>query len=375
MSAPERPARAAAPDRAETDLGVGAAVTDRGLVHHRNEDAVHLDRVDEQGLVAVVCDGVSLSQAADQAARAGASAAGRRLVEGLRRGDRPIADLAADALDAAQRAVSDVARSPGSSLDPPSCTLVLGVCAGGEVAVAWVGDSRAYWVGVDGVTQLTSDNSWASQQVDAGVMSEREAGAHPRGQQITAWLGVDAPGMTPQILTFRPSGPGRLVLCSDGLWGQVDLPRHLQRLLGAGAGEVDLLASARHLVDLALTAGGRDNITVAILDAPAAGPPDATHRRRHRDDRPAAEPTMSASTATPVWELKIRADRDYFDTWKHGGYTFPRYPRDRTFPLELAEVTFGRRDPGRGVDPDVDLECPQRRPARLAAPRHPAASA
>ncbi len=163
---------------------------------------------------------------------------------------------------------------------------MLGVCADGEVAVAWVGDSRAYWVGPDGVTQLTSDNSWASQQVDAGVMSEREAGAHPRGQQITAWLGVDAPGLSPQIVTFRPSVPGRLVLCSDGLWGHVALPRHLERLLGAGAGDVDLLASARHLVDLALTAGGPDNITVAILDAPEPVPGRATAAIDPRGSQP-----------------------------------------------------------------------------------------
>ncbi len=107
-----------APDRVETDLVAAVAVTDRGLVHHRNEDAVHLDLVDEVGLVAVVCDGVSLSQAPDQAARAGAAAAGRHLAEGLRRGDRPVAELAADALGAAQRAVSEVGHSPGEQAGP-----------------------------------------------------------------------------------------------------------------------------------------------------------------------------------------------------------------------------------------------------------------
>ena len=304
-------------DRVETDLGVAAAVTDRGFVHRRNEDAVHLDRVDERGVLAVVCDGVSLSQAPDQAARAGAAAAGRRLGDGLRRGDRPLAALAAEALDAAQRAVADVAGSPGSRLDPPSCTLVLGVCAGGEVAVAWVGDSRAYWVGADGVTQLTRDNSWASQQVGAGVMSEREAGAHPAASRSPlGWASTPRPG--PADRDVPPCGPRPA--------GAV-----LRRPLGSGDPAPAPAAPAgprsrgreppgprRHLVDLALTAGGRDNITVAILDAPAEGPRSATtdprgtsHEHHHR---------------SPAWELKIRADRDYFDTWTRDEHTFPATP-------------------------------------------------
>ena len=253
-------------DHLEIDLGVCAAITDRGLLHRRNEDAVHLEAIAGVGVVAVVCDGVSASHAPNLAARYAAEAAGRVLAEGLRVDADSMVAESVEALDAAQRAVDKVERPPSGSQDPPSCTLVSAVCARGEIVVAWVGDSRAYWVSGGDVRQLTNDNSWAREQVAAGLMTQARAEADPRAHQITRWVGGDAPPLPPQVVALRPRTGGRLVLCTDGMWGHLSSPDGLARLLDDESAERGLLALARHLVDAALAGGGHDNITVAIVD-------------------------------------------------------------------------------------------------------------
>jgi hypothetical protein len=89
-------------DRRATDAGAGAAVSDVGHVHRRNEDAFFLD-ADSRRVIAVVCDGVSSSVAPDVAARVAADAAGGVLRDGISAKDGAVAMRAA--IDAAQRAV------------------------------------------------------------------------------------------------------------------------------------------------------------------------------------------------------------------------------------------------------------------------------
>jgi serine/threonine protein phosphatase PrpC len=144
------------------------------------------------------------------------------------------------------------------------------VLAGPRAVVGWLGDSRAYHLGADGtVTPLTVDDSWATDQVEAGLLSEAEAQADRRAHVITRWLGLDAPDITPTVAVAR-LGPGdRLLLCSDGLWNYAETPEALAGLLrsGAGRGPLDL---ARSLVDYARSEGGHDNITVALAHVDAA---------------------------------------------------------------------------------------------------------
>jgi PPM family protein phosphatase len=264
-------------DREEIDLARAAGITDRGRVRARNEDALHLQTVGEGGVAAVVCDGISSSLSADLAARRAADAAGEVLAEALR-GERdlqaeapqgesaPLAEAMREAMAAAQRAVLELPWTSRSDLDAPSCTLVGAVCRDGELAIGSVGDSRAYWIAPEDSRRLTVDHSWVQEQVAAGLLSEREAGADPRAHSITRWLGRDAPDDEPQVLTMRPTEPGRLVLCSDGLWNYTSEATEIAALLDALPPGTAAIAAARSLADAALAAGGHDNITVAVLD-------------------------------------------------------------------------------------------------------------
>jgi serine/threonine protein phosphatase PrpC len=254
-------------DRSEVDLAFAAAVTDQGRVHRRNEDAFHLERGERAGdVVAVVCDGISTSRSGDLAARTAAAVTGGMLARAL--GDRSadVAELTVEAVQAADAAVLRVPASTRAALSPPSCTLVCATCRDGEVVVGSVGDSRAYWLAPEAARLLTVDDSWATDQVAAGLLDAERAAADPRAHEITRWLGPDLDDATPQVHAFSPDGHGRLLLCSDGLWNYAPAPGDLLDLLAQLPARASALVVARALVDAALIRGGRDNITVVVID-------------------------------------------------------------------------------------------------------------
>ena len=252
-------------DRHELDLGCAAAVTDRGLRRRENEDAFHLELAGD-GVVAVVCDGVSTSIAGALAARSAAAAAGAVLRDALLEGLRAT-DATARAIDTAQDAVAALAIPVGLGADSPSCTLVSALWCDDEVVVGCVGDSRAYWIGADDQRQLTTDDSWAAEQIADGLLSEEQAAADRRAHAITRWVGADGPEHPRQVVTHALTAPGRLVLCSDGLWNYARSPVELSKLLDSSpVGQP--IAAARTLADIALARGGHDNVTVAVLEPP-----------------------------------------------------------------------------------------------------------
>lgn len=260
----------AARDHVQIDLGVLAGVTDRGLRHVRNEDAMALAAEPTPAgrtAIAVVCDGVSGSDRPDEAARAAADAALELLVAAARAGTDPAA-ASSQAVQAAQAAVAALQlAATESQLEAPSATFVSALVTQREVTVCWLGDSRAYWLDARSpaaAQRLTTDDSLAAEMVSAGLLSESDAMASPQAHMVTGWLGADGSLASPHLTRFTPPGPGVVLLCSDGLWNyEPDAGRLAARVQPSA--DTSLLPSARSLVEFALTAGGRDNITVALV--------------------------------------------------------------------------------------------------------------
>ncbi|MDX1872843.1 PP2C family protein-serine/threonine phosphatase [Mycolicibacterium sp. 120266] len=258
----------AEPDRDEASLGGVAMVTDRGVEHARNEDAgavgilAPTDARRPQAIAVVICDGVSTSinpqLASGAAARAGVTA----MLDAL--------SGSQDAVTAMYAGLAGAAAAPmaGPGI-PGSCTFTAVIVLPGqdsaEVTVGNVGDSRSYWLPDPPAVarQLTVDDSLAQELIAAGAAPQSEAvlrGAHT----LTHWLGADAeptPWTEHSVQTLTLTGPGALVVCSDGLWNYLPEPDALR----AYCTGTDAVSAARALTDHALDAGGADNITVAVL--------------------------------------------------------------------------------------------------------------
>jgi serine/threonine protein phosphatase PrpC len=259
-------------DHIELDLGVLAGVTDRGLRHHRNEDAMALAATTTEAgpvLVAVVCDGVSSSARPDEASLVAVQAAARALLAAARTGEDPLT-ASPWAVRAAAAAVSGLAGPPG---DPPAATFVSAVLTSEAAIVCWLGDSRAYWLPAGpgpAPEQLTRDDSVAEELVAAGL-PEADALASAQAHVVTQWIGADLSDPEPHVLRFEPPGPGVLLLCSDGLWNyQPDAAGLAGRALPAAL--TDPLGAARALARFAIDAGGADNVTVVLALFPPALP-------------------------------------------------------------------------------------------------------
>ncbi|MER5944998.1 protein phosphatase 2C domain-containing protein [Streptomyces sp. NPDC001904] len=268
-------------DHMEQELGAVAAVSDRGLRHHRNEDAFVISSAalpdGSPAVVALVCDGVSSATRPDDASLAATRAANESLHESLPRGTHPQQALHEAILTAAE-AVNALAQEPATAREhqphqnAPACTFVGSIVTRELLVVGWVGDSRAYWVPDDRTAtaaRLTEDDSWAAQMVAAGLMNEAEAYADERAHAITGWLGADAYELEPHTASFKPDRPGVVVVCTDGLWNYAESAEEMARAVPADAAGRPLHA-AQVLTGHALDGGGHDNVTVAVLPFPGA---------------------------------------------------------------------------------------------------------
>ncbi|WP_244932185.1 protein phosphatase 2C domain-containing protein [Nocardioides sp. W7] len=250
-----------------------AGVCDRGIRHHRNEDAMALlaSQTPGERAVLVVLDGVSNSIDSDVGSLAGARAAREVLRTPLPRGmgtpesrSAAVMKVLTEAAVAANAAV--IATTDPSSTNPASATYAVAVLEGSMLAHANIGDSRVYWLPDGGPgRQLSIDDSAAQMQIEAG-MSRAEAESGPQAHAITRWLGRDAPEIAPRLGTLELDTPGWVLVCSDGLWNYASEPDALAAQLAAAGGDRGAPPDeiALGLVAFANARGGQDNITATL---------------------------------------------------------------------------------------------------------------
>ncbi len=256
-------------DHMEFRAGSTVAVTDRGKRHRHNEDAVALGQTNAGDAVLVVCDGVSSTPGSAEASKRAAATACDLLLSGLDDSVVDVDTLLAKAVEAAQAEASastelEADGRPVTYDDdaggPPSSTFVAVVVRSvdsvtTELSTAWVGDSRAYWVG---------DIAAAGVDADAGALRLSPVD-HELNGSLVRWLGADSVDPTPDVTTTQVEGPGWVVVCSDGLWRYAAEPAEMQGLLGRLANEGERgLGMAKALVDFANEQGGHDNISVVL---------------------------------------------------------------------------------------------------------------
>ena len=175
------------------------------------------------------------------------------------------------------------------------------------LALANVGDSRAYLFSGGDITQVTDDHSLAEERMRQGEMTEEEAAVHPQRHILTRALGVSSQ-VDADMWELELRTGDRLLLCSDGLSNEVG-----SNEIAAILGEIDDPAeAAQRLVDAANGHGGADNITVVVVDVQVGEEGDGDGLQgdapQPRCGRPRRSPGHTA--AVPVVESLPGGDID-----------------------------------------------------------------
>lgn len=226
----------------------------------------------EQG-VAVVADGMGGHPGGDVASRIAAETAAKVLREAV--GAGLVGDSETHLRAAMARSVvaaHDAIRAHGRD-DPElagmgtTLTAMIVDAPAARYVLGHVGDSRAYLFRDERLTQLTRDDTWVQERVEASQLTPEQARRHPFGHLLTQCLGLDDPPI-PHILGGRVEAGDAFLLCTDGLVGMLEdeeMERILAEHLAPNAGPHDAEAPVRALLDAANEAGGYDNITAALL--------------------------------------------------------------------------------------------------------------
>ena len=183
-----------------------------------------------------------------------------------------LAELAADqptsvaAIDAAlQQANSDIVDTADDAQLGAGTTVTGVALASHEGTPCWavfnVGDSRVYLLEDGALGQVTTDHSLVQEMVDAGMLSASEAENHPDSNIITRAVGFNTNPLADYWLLPLQTG-ARFLICSDGLTKELS-DSEIEAQLKSGH---PAQKTAEALTEAALGAGGRDNVTVMVLD-------------------------------------------------------------------------------------------------------------
>ena len=230
-----------------------AARSDVGLVRQVNQDSGYAGPH-----LLVVADGMGGHAAGDVAS---SIAIGEMVsLDGESHGADDALDLLAEALSAANIELQQAMQSQ-PELQGMGTTVTALLRAGNKIAVAHIGDSRAYLLRDGTFTQITHDHSFVQSLIDEGRITEEEAQGHPQRSLVTRVL-TGAEGDEPDLAMREARVGDRYLVCSDGLSGFVARDT-IQEILEQG---MPPGRTADRLVELAMRAGAPDNVTCVIGD-------------------------------------------------------------------------------------------------------------
>lgn len=239
--------------------------TDIGAVRESNQDACECGLFSPDSAWAVVCDGMGGANGGNIASSVALEAIRDHLLAGYREemSEPDLRNLILNAVSRANEKVFDTAQER-ESLRGMGTTAVVMVASRGFLRVAHVGDSRAYLKrhSCGCVTQITVDHSYVQDLVNFGQITQEEARVHPKRNIITRALGVH--DTVQADYAEYDFAPGDMALaCSDGLSnyaGEEELASFASQCGRDGKKLVDTL------IDFAVSSGGADNVTVAVIN-------------------------------------------------------------------------------------------------------------
>ena len=248
--------------------------SDIGKVRSANQDSYIIGRLCENASLCVVCDGMGGARSGNVASECAAAIfadkvkkyAAPHISDGFMELDSDDACVILD--DAAHDANSAVYKKSQSSpaYKGMGTTLVAALICDDVAYVINVGDSRLYLISDNTITQITHDHSYVQHLIDSGTLSVEDARTHPYRNRITRAVGV-ASDLEADIYSVDLSSLEccYLLLCSDGLSGQL-LPEDIYAIITSETeGDDELSEKTEKLIDAANAAGGPDNITALLI--------------------------------------------------------------------------------------------------------------
>ena len=295
-------------ERIETDSTYDAGTTtqlmwgarsDVGCVRPHNEDSYLV-----QSPLFCVCDGMG--------GHAAGEVASSIAVETIAKTAPQSADAArlAAAVEAANAAVIEAALN-GLGKPGMGCTATCAYIENDTLAIAHVGDSRAYLLHEGTLIRVTRDHSYVEELVDAGEITADEARVHPNRSVITRALGSD-PAMYADHFTLHIEEGDRLILCSDGLSSMI--PDSDIENIATQSSTAQICVD--NLVDAALVAGGHDNVTVVVVDLVDDGVMREAQRVRRRNITIAAVLGIAFVLAAAIWAYTGVTGSYYLGTYQ-----------------------------------------------------------
>ena len=232
-------------------------LSDPGMVRRSNQDSFFLD---PEGNFFLVADGMGGHAGGEEASRLATEVIQKHLREHWRTwADSEV--LLTEAIQKANEAIIQDQENYPERGDMGT-TLVVVMFHNGKYWLTHIGDSRIYRLRGDNLEQLTEDDTWVARALKGGELTIEEARVHPWRHILSKCLGrKDLASVVVQLIDLQ-SGD-RLLLCSDGLTEELDDETIIDYLKPP----VSCPESAESLVKAAKEHGGRDNITVVIIEA------------------------------------------------------------------------------------------------------------
>ena len=231
--------------------------TDIGRVRSNNEDTFLINP--DTGFC-LVADGMGGAAAGELASRIFADTALEVFRKAQKRSEIEILKRVQTTFSLAnERILNHVKKTPLHK--GMGCTAELIAFSDGNFVLGHLGDSRIYRIQRGQLRQLTKDHSFIQQQIDKDLISPEEARKHPLRHVITRALGIEEK-CDLDILRGKTHSGDLFLLCSDGLTDMVD-DNLIHKVLSSF---MDLAQKTEKLVEMAISAGGRDNVTVVLSE-------------------------------------------------------------------------------------------------------------
>lgn len=234
-------------------------LTDIGAVRESNQDSFAVSISGAQPVWAVVCDGMGGANGGYFASSTAVGIFSHCLdinFEGLK--PKQIENVICEAVYSANSSLYKTSCEQ-SGLEGMGTTLVASLVCDETAYVVNVGDSRAYHIVDNSISQITTDHSVVQQLVSLGQITKEEANGHPDKNMITRAVGVKDE-VDADFFSVKLKKKSVILLCTDGLTNFVSDEEILKTVSGENPEE-----EMKQLVNLALSRGGSDNITVVII--------------------------------------------------------------------------------------------------------------